>query len=153
MPKEIIIRAATRKDIKEMVLLLDDLFSIEADFHSDSKRQIAGITMLLDGCMKHKCIKVAEVDGKVVGMCSAQLLISTAQGTPAALVEDMVISENHRRKGIGRRLMQAIETWARSRGATRLQLLTDQTNAAAFNFYQRMGWRSTQLLCLRRMLS
>jgi GNAT superfamily N-acetyltransferase len=136
-----------------MVLLLKNLFSIESDFTIDSKRQVAGITMLLGGCMKHKCVKVAETDGKVVGMCSAQLLISTAQGTPTALIEDMVVSENHRHKGIGRRLMQAIETWARSRGATRLQLLADQTNATAFSFYHKMGWRSTQLICLRRMLS
>jgi GNAT superfamily N-acetyltransferase len=153
MLEEVIIRSAKRKDIEEMVLLLDDLFSIETDFQSDPKRQMKGIALFLDGCLKHKCIKVAEIDGKIVGMCTAQLLVSTAQGTPAALVEDMVVAAGYRKKGIGRKLMQAIESWAKSHGATRLQLLADQTNGPALDFYQRIGWSTTQLICLRRMIS
>ena len=152
MTEEVVIRSAERKDIEEMVLLLGDLFSMETDFQSDPKRQMKGITMFLDGCMRHKCIKVAETGGKIVGICTAQLLISTAQGTPAALVEDMVVTAGYRKKGIGRKLMQAIESWARSHGATRLQLLADRTNIPALDFYKRIGWSTTQLICLRRMI-
>jgi GNAT superfamily N-acetyltransferase len=153
MLKEVIIRSAKRKDIAKMVLLLGDLFSIEADFQSDPKRQMKGVAMFLDGCLKHKCIIVAETDGKIVGMCTAQLLVSTAQGTPAALVEDMVVAAGYRRQGIGRQLMQAIEAWTRSHGATRLQLLADRTNVPALDFYKRIGWSTTQLICLRRIIS
>jgi GNAT superfamily N-acetyltransferase len=131
---------------------LNELFSIEADFKSDPKRQAQGLTMLLDGCMKHKCIKVAEMKGQVVGMCTAQMLISTAQGTPVALVEDMVVSAAFRRKGIGRLLMEAVESWACFHGATRLQLLADYTNKNALDFYSNLGWNNTQLICLRRMM-
>jgi GNAT superfamily N-acetyltransferase len=105
---------------------------------------------MLDGCGKHRCVKVAEADGRVVGMCSAQMLISTAMGGWGAMVEDMVVAAPHRGEGIGRQLMDAIVHWARARGLTRLQLLADRTNFSALDFYDRMGWYPTRLICLRR---
>jgi GNAT superfamily N-acetyltransferase len=83
-------------------------------------------------------------------MCSAQALISTAEGGWVALVEDMVVSTPYRGTGVGRRLMTAIEEWAKKRGMSRLQLLADRTNFAALDFYDKMGWCPTQLICLRR---
>jgi GNAT superfamily N-acetyltransferase len=62
----------------------------------------------------------------------------------------MVVSASYRGTGVGRRLMAAIEMWARQRGMTRLQLLADRTNFAALDFYDKMGWCPTQLICLRR---
>jgi GNAT superfamily N-acetyltransferase len=105
---------------------------------------------MLDGCLKHKCIKVAEINGRVVGMCTAQTLISTAEGGMAALIEDLVVGTNHRGQGIGAKLLQSIEQWAHSRGATRLQLLADRNNQAALQFYAKAGWKGTQLICIRK---
>ena len=144
------IRDACMDDLQALVTLLQDLFSIEADFSADAERQRRGLMLMLDGCGKHRCIKVAEADGIVVGMCTAQTLISTAEGATVALVEDMVVDSDYRGRGIGRRLMAAIETWSRRRGAVRLQLLADRTNFSALDFYDRIGWIPTQLICLRR---
>ncbi len=66
----------------------------------------------------------------VVGMVTTQLVVSTAEGGPAALVEDMVVAPDHRMRGTGRWLLRAAEAWARERGATRLQLLADRDNDA-----------------------
>jgi GNAT superfamily N-acetyltransferase len=144
------IRNAGIDDLQALVTLLQALFSIEADFSPDADRQHRGLTLMLDGCGKHRCIKVADVDGVVVGMCTAQTLISTAEGATVALVEDMVVDPAYRGRGIGRRLMTAIETWSRRHGAVRLQLLADRTNFSALDFYDRIGWVPTQLICLRR---
>jgi GNAT superfamily N-acetyltransferase len=65
-------------------------------------------------------------------------------------VEDLVVAEEERGRGIGRRLLDAIEAWARAEGAARLQLLADRENAPALAFYARLGWRSTRLIGLRR---
>ena len=56
---------------------------------------------MLDGCGKHRCIKVAEIDGAVRGMCTVQLVISTAEGGLAGLVEDLVVDRTYRGQGIG----------------------------------------------------
>lgn len=143
-------RHARSDDIDAMTVLLGTLFAMEADFTADPARQAKGLALMLDGCGKHRCLMVAEMDGQVVGMCSAQMLVSTAEGSMVALVEDMVVAKHCRNLGIGRRLMQSIEDWSRDHGATRLQLLADRTNFTALDFYHKIGWRPTQLICLRR---
>lgn len=147
---DVIIRDALPDDLDIMVRLLQELFSIEADFAVDEKRQRRGLALMLDGCGKHRCVKVAEADGHVVGMCTAQILISTAEGGMVALVEDMVVDARYRGMGVGRQLMSAMEAWAQKRDITRLQLLADRTNFSALDFYDKMGWCPTQLICLRR---
>ena len=97
-----------------------------------------------------RLVLVAEADGAVIGMVTAQLVISTAEGGDAGILEDLVVDEAHRRTGVGRRLLAAAEAWARARGATRLQLLADVENGPALDFYARTGWSRTQLVCLRR---
>jgi ribosomal protein S18 acetylase RimI-like enzyme len=144
------IRNAQPEDLDTLTTLLRELFSIEADFAVDAQRQRRGLALMLDGCLKHRCVKVAETDGDVVGMVTAQLLISTAEGGPVALVEDMVVAGRYQGRGIGRRLMAAIESWSRERGASRLQLLADRTNFSALDFYDKIGWRPTRMICLRR---
>jgi GNAT superfamily N-acetyltransferase len=93
---------------------------------------------------------VAEHSGEVVGMCSAQILISTAEGREAAVIEDVVVREDCRNSGIGTALMNAIGQWAGSRGISRLQLLADRHNEAGIGFYRKQGWQTTQLICLRK---
>lgn len=99
------------------------------------------------------CLLVAAVDGRVVGMCSGQLTISTAEGGLALLIEDVVVAKQWRRIGIGKCLMNAIAEWARLMKVTRLQLLADRNNEQALNFYKNIGWQSTQLICLRKTLN
>ena len=94
---------------------------------------------------------VAERAGAVVGMVTAQLVVSTAEGGLSAWVEDLVVLATERRRGTGRALLEAVREWAEERGARRLQLLADRENAPALAFYDRLGWSRTQLVCLRRV--
>ena len=144
------IRDARQSDLDALVSLLNNLFTIETDFVVDENRQRRGLRMMLDGCRKHRCIKVADIDGRAVGMCSGQTLVSTAEGGVVAMIEDMVVAPAYRGLGIGRRLMAAIEDWARHMGVRRLQLLADRANFSALDFYDRIGWLPTRLICLRR---
>lgn len=143
------VRSATPADVEELVRLQGVLFSIEADFQPEPERQRRGLELMLAE-PERRCVLVAEESSRVVGMIAAQLVVSTAEGAPSALVEDMVVDESARGRGLGRRLVQALEAWARGRGATRMQLLADRDNRSALRFYERMGWRATQLVCWRR---
>jgi ribosomal protein S18 acetylase RimI-like enzyme len=142
---------ATPSDIPALVELLAELFSIEADFKPDTERQVLGLSLLLSN-PEQAVIKVARDTskvGKVIGMVSAQLVISTAQGTPSAWLEDMVVSPDYRSGGIGRQLLEAVQEWAKSKGATRAQLLVDTENLPAVGYYQHLGWEATQLQARR----
>ena len=147
---DLLIRNAEQKDMDSLVQLLKALFSIEKDFTFNARAQRRGLDLMLRGGRKNHCIKVAELNGRVVGMCMVQLLISTAEGGMVGLVEDMIVDDRFRGQCIGRLLMEHIEAWARGRNVTRLQLLADRTNFSALAFYDKIGWQSTKLICLRR---
>ncbi|OQX06932.1 MAG: GNAT family N-acetyltransferase, partial [Desulfobulbaceae bacterium A2] len=86
------IRPATLPDLDSLVELLRLLFAIEADFDFEPQRQRRGLALLLVD-PERASIMVAETEGKIVGMCSGQVLISTAEGGPALVVEDVVVQE------------------------------------------------------------
>jgi len=143
---------ACQADIPALVDLLAELFSIEKDFQPDSAKQIQGLGLLIQQ-PDQGAIKVArDESGKAVGMVSVQLVISTAQGSPSAWVEDMVISKAYRNAGMGKTLLEAALHWARDHGATRAQLLVDIENQPAVGYYQHLGWESTQLQARRIFL-
>jgi len=142
------IRLARLGDLDRLVVLLGELFAIEADFSSDTERQKRGLLLMLDS--SQACVLVAEAEGTVIGMATGQLTISTAEGGPALLVEDVVVAKDWRGFGIGRRLLIELGGWATSRNACRLQLLADRNNVAGLDFYRKLGWRSTELICLRQ---
>lgn len=141
------VRTAQPADLDSLVSLLAVLFSIEQDFVFDELRQRRGLALMLEN--ERGCVLVAEVEGQVVGMCTGQLLVSTAEGGLSLLVEDVVVQEQWRGRGVGRLLVKAISDWARVNKVSRLQLLADRNNVPALDFYRIMGWHTTELICLR----
>ncbi|MGD8478116.1 MAG: GNAT family N-acetyltransferase [Burkholderiales bacterium] len=143
------IEKARDADIPALLSLLQALFAIEKDFEADADRQRRGLQALINASGEQAVLLVARVEDSVVGMASVQLAISTAQGAPSAWIEDVIVSERHRGKGIGRALLHAVVGWASDQGATRAQLLADRDNAAALSFYARCGLQPTNLIALR----
>ena len=82
------IRPAEQDDLDDMLLLLQQLFSIEIDFNFDATQQRKGLELLLDSTSA--IIMVAEEQDSAIAMGTAQLVISTAEGKPSLLVEDVV---------------------------------------------------------------
>jgi len=142
------IRRATREDIPSLIPLLRLLFSIEEDFTFDAKKQQKGLDLLIE--QRSSAVFLAEYNGETVGMVTGQLLISTAEGGPALVVEDLVVDPHHRNKKIARSLLQALGNWAEKKGAHRMQLLADASNKEALSFYKKCDWTQTKLICLRK---
>lgn len=144
----IVIRQARTADLADLTALLQILFGIEEDFSFDEDRQRQGLVLMLEN--EQGVVLAAEDSGKVIGMCTGQLLISTAEGGPAVLVEDVVVLPAWRNRGVGRLLMRSIAEWAADKKAARLQLLADHNNQAALSFYDKIDWQMTDLICLRK---
>lgn len=144
------IRQATSADIPAMVALLAELFAIEADFAIAPAVQERGLAMLLG--RDDAVALVAVHDGAVAGMCTVQLSVSTARGGLSAGIEDVVVTARCRGQGIGGLLVAAAERWAVSRGAVRVALLADETNAPALDFYDHLGFTRTRLVWLAKPL-
>ena len=145
------IRTATPADIPALVGLLAALFTIEQDFSPDTEKQARGLAGVIAN--PNGSVAVAtDGAGTVVGMSSAQLVFSTAEGAWSAWVEDVVVAEAWRGHGLGRALLEQILAWASDRGATRAQLLVDLDNPPALDFYRHLGWAETRLAARRLSL-
>ncbi len=149
---DIAIRPARSGDIPLMCDLLSELFTIEADFSPNRTKQARGLNLLLSGVLGTSVVLVAENDGRVVGMCSVQILVSTAEGGSVGLIEDLIVQKKFRGYGIGARLLSAILEWSRVNNISRLQLLRDAGNTKALSFYEANGWRDTKFVCMRKFL-
>ena len=153
------IRPATEHDLDAMVALLAQLFRIENDFTVDASKQRRGLQLLLQAqaSIDHNNVPrahliVAQLGKKIVGMCSCQVTISTAEGNYSGWVEDVIIDQQHRQQGVGKAMMEYLNQWARQHGISRLQLLADSENQPALNFYQKQDWQISQMQALRKYL-
>lgn len=140
--------AATIADIPALCGLLNVLFTAEAEFLPDEARQRRALELIVQDPSIGQ-ILCARSGSEPIGMVSLLYTISTAEGGLAAWLEDMVIHPDHRRSGIGSRLMDHAIATARSRGVTRISLLTDSVNAGAIRFYQRKGFTRSEMITMR----
>jgi ribosomal protein S18 acetylase RimI-like enzyme len=146
--ENVTIRKAALADIPAMVELLRQLFAIEEDFTFNAANHQKGLHLLINSHNRGIAL-VAEKNGLVIGMVTGQTNISTVEGTLALTLEDMVIDEMHRGKSVGTNLMNCVMEWAKIQGIPRMQLLADKTNESALAFYKKLGWKPTNLMCLR----
>jgi N-acetylglutamate synthase-like GNAT family acetyltransferase len=144
-------RLATRRDIPRLAELLGELFSQEREFAPDPTAQTRGLALLFDREDSVRII-VTEALGDVVGMGVLHYSVSTYLGAKVAMLEDVVVTNSQRGNGTGKRLMAAIIAQARSDGAQRLTLLTDNDNLPARQFYESFGFARSTMLPYRLLL-
>jgi aminoglycoside 6'-N-acetyltransferase I len=81
---------------------------------------------------------VARVDGVVVGMASAVDYIHPDKA-PQLWINEIGVTPEPRRQGIGRRLMERLVELATELGCTEAWVLTDDANVAANRLYAAAG--------------
>jgi GNAT superfamily N-acetyltransferase len=148
MPKRLRIEPATLDDLPELVELLYDLFSMEADFVPDRDRQSRGIKLILEQPNRGR-IFVLRNDHAIIGMINLLITISTAEGGFVLLLEDLVVHRDHRGQGYGTKLLEHAFDFAKKKGFSRITLLTDSPNAAAKKFYLSHGFVDSDMIPLR----
>jgi ribosomal protein S18 acetylase RimI-like enzyme len=85
-----------------------------------------------------RLVLVAETDGRVNG--TADLIIVpnlTHNASPWGIVENLVIDEQSRRRGVGRALIDDIVTRAEEAGCYMIQLVSLKHRSGAHAFYRR----------------
>jgi GNAT superfamily N-acetyltransferase len=104
---------------------------------------------------------VAELDGVAVADAQAQLHepVADAAAQPSldagrrrVRLDYLAVQARHRGRGIGGLLLQAVEDWARERGAE--LLLTDtnlRSNVGAVEFYEKHGFERQAVILRKRL--
>src|SRR5688572_305505 len=83
---------------------------------------------------------VAEIDpGLVIGWIESEERQILAVGRLCEVV-GLVVDESHRRAGVARRLMEAIEQWAIERGLEQVSLRSNVVRPESHAFYEKIGY-------------
>ena len=86
----------------------------------------------------------AEADGQVIGLAVVRMRI-TPPGTPmqprrVAFIDDVVVDENHRGRGVGTALLQHVRNLDALRSADSVELMVWAFNTAAMRMYEKAGF-------------
>ena len=81
---------------------------------------------------------VAELDGTIAGMALYFVKYSTWKGKGLYL-DDLIVSEKHRGKGIGKKLFDAFMSEAKSIDAKQVHWQVLDWNTPAIDFYKKLG--------------
>jgi ribosomal protein S18 acetylase RimI-like enzyme len=148
----VMIRPCNSADVGSLAELLGLLFAQESELSANLERQQQGLAAIV-GDPRIGRIYGAFTGDALVGMVGLLFSVSTAEGGPAAWLEDMVVHPDWRGKGVGERLMREAIQAARAAGCTRVTLLTDGDNIGARRFYERIGFVRSSMVPMRLTLS
>lgn len=134
---------ATSADIPVLVTLLKSLFCIEKDFTFNKKKHEDGLNLLINS--KNSQIVIVKFENELIGMITIQKIISTVMGTKVGLIEDFIIKDDYRDLGVGTYLFEYIKDYAKKNSLTRLQLVCDEDNTSAKEFYTNKKFKRSNL--------
>ena len=139
MTMEIIIRRATREDAPRMMELIRELAEYEREPHAVT----VSMEHFVESGFGNQPVWwafVAETDGVVQGFALYYIRYSTWKGQ-AMYLEDILVTEAMRGKGIGRLLFEQLFAEAREKGFRRICWQVLDWNEPAIGFYKQFGTR------------
>ncbi|HJO95995.1 MAG TPA: GNAT family N-acetyltransferase [Victivallales bacterium] len=95
----------------------------------------------------------AKIEGNLIGTLlgvTCQMLFGQCKSF--MVIEDVVVSNNYRRNGIGRALMKAIEKKAMELNCSYIMLITDHDRVNAHRFYESLGYKSDHYKAFKKSL-
>lgn len=134
---EIRVRRAAPEDGARIVALEKQL----ADFERLPPPDGEEARRLLDWIFESKELEalVAEIDGRVVGIALFYAIYGTFRARRFLYLEDLVVADDVRGRGVGTALMSALAREALARGARRLDWSVLDWNEKAIRLYERLG--------------
>ncbi len=97
---------------------------------------------LVEGLHGHptRIVFLAQLDTEPVGLAVCFLGYSTFAARPLVNIHDLIVHPDFRRRGVGVRLLEAVETRARALGCCKVTLEVRVDNAAARLLYAARGF-------------
>ena len=93
-------------------------------------------------------VLVAENGAGIAGVVSFWIKPDLAHGDTVVEVPMLVITEDHRRAGVGKLLMEEVRNVASDNGASQIELVATRANVAAREFYRSLGFVEADVVSL-----
>jgi GNAT superfamily N-acetyltransferase len=144
-PGSLDIRPARGEDLSQLSRLLAQLATEEthAGAYEIDEPTAAETLRAIERQTGHTLL--VALDGAVViGTLDLIVVPNLTHGSmPWAMVENMVVDERHRRRGIGRALLKEAVSRAREAGCYKVQLLSRRERGEAHRFHEALGFEGS----------
>ena len=134
----LIVRFAQPSDVITLFQLIQGLAEYEKLSHAVTGNAEA-LKAHLFGSPKYVDAIIAEIDGQAVGFAIFFHNYSTFLTKPGIYLEDIFVSPEYRRQGIGKALLTKVAQIAVERDCGRLEWSVLDWNVSAQEFYRNMG--------------
>ncbi len=134
--EKVSLRAAKRADAPALARLATQL-----GYPSSAAQVEARMTTMLRDPLH--LVLLAVSGGRVVGWVHAHV-VRLLESDAFAELGGLVVDESHRGQGVGRKLMEKVEDWARQKGCGNVSIRSNVTRLEAHNFYAACGYEKTK---------
>ena len=132
-----IVRKGIKEDLPQVLDLIKELAKYEKalDQVSNTVERLEN-----DGFSKLPVydLFVAEAKNKIIGMAITFFRYSTWKGKNL-YIEDLVVSENFRRKGVGFKIFEEVKVFAKASSCVGISLQVLDWNKTGINFYKKLN--------------
>ena len=128
------VRFAGEDDLSALVTLAEEFMPEEAD----PKKRIN----ILKQSLKNPDydLLVADVEGKIVGFIDHWIVHEFVHGTKLSYIQNLYVTPNYRRRGIGSRLLREIIETAKAKGVLEIHISAEFNNKPAIELYRKHGF-------------
>ncbi|MBN2442989.1 MAG: GNAT family N-acetyltransferase [Spirochaetales bacterium] len=134
-----------KPDVKQ----LEDMIIVLESYMKDPMGAASSYT----GIMKERLIRdllqcsnlalfLGYSGSNIAGTAVCFIVYSTFLAKPALNIHDLAVLPDFRKKGLGRQLLQTVETFSLSENMGRITLEVRRDNTYARNLYQQMGYQA-----------
>lgn len=137
------IRNAKKADVS---LILDLLYQMQRPRPKTKSEKAKFIQQITKYISAHDSqIIVAVADSKIIGFLSMVFLWRLNRVNLELYIPELVVSQNYRRLGVGRSLMQEAIAIGKNKNCFRIRLESGNQRKGAHGFYTRLGFRQESL--------
>ena len=132
------IRNTKLEDLDDVFELLNELYENKIEYFEFAKKYKES----LENSNFYEIVAIEK--NKVVGVLISRVISMLAKKKNILFIDDLIVNENCRNKGIGKLLIKTATTYAISRDCGALELTSMIQNINAHRFYENNGFEKRQ---------
>ncbi len=143
---KVTIRIATAKDCEELINLFDEITtSIQNvggkwENYTNNSTFLQKKKVLNDILLSDSKVFIAEYLGKIIGAINLQIINNIRHGWKRAHLEEVIIENNYRGKGVGSMLMLHIKDYCQMNNIKSIKLMCGKQLVNSQEFYEKNGF-------------
>ena len=126
-------------------------FTKEMGSEFDERRFKSSVNRRYGDSLNNKGMKVAEEDGKIIGMVMCEVLVSSTTVETYGSIANFVVATDHRNKGVGKALIEEAVKFFNDMGVNRIETNVRNMEKEGKLFIERYGFKKKYIVLERSL--